>query len=105
MGGTTQIAKQAVSSNPDRTPGDIEELVEKITSSLIMGTSLHSAVVGASEARDVGLPVRELPLQSKQWQDIWQLWTRYFTIGPLDELSVYESEHASQILHYSASQQ
>ncbi|MFD1145626.1 hypothetical protein [Saccharothrix hoggarensis] len=32
-----------------------------------------------------------------QWAMIWGLWTRYFSLGPLTHLSVYESAKASQV--------
>jgi hypothetical protein len=58
---------------------------------------MHSAVAGCIEARQVGLPVTELEIQSSHWQDIWAIWARYFALGPIGELRIYESEQASQI--------
>ena len=103
LGETAEIAKQAIGSNPDRTETEIEELSKQVETSLITGSHLHSAVVGAAEARQVGLPVTELGLSSEWWQDIWRIWTRYFTLGPHEFMTVYESEQASQILHHEPS--
>jgi len=100
LGDTAEIAKQAIGSNPDRTEAEAEELFKQVEASLITGSQLHSAVVGAAEARQVGLPVEELGLSSEWWRDIWGIWTRYFTLGPHDFMSIYESEQASQVIDH-----
>lgn len=100
LGDTAEIARQAIGSNSDRTVTDVEELFKQVEASLITSTRLHSAVVGAAEARNVGLPVEELGLSSSWWQDIWGIWTRYFTLGPHDFMSIYESEQASQVIDH-----
>ncbi len=48
-------------------------------------------------ALQVGLPVSELEIQSDWWQEIWAIWARYFALGPIDGLKIYESEQASQV--------
>ncbi len=100
LGGTTDVARQAIASNPDRSAAEVAALVARVEPSLIAGSRLHSAVVGAAEAREAGLPVVELGLCAYWWRDIWEIWTRYFALGPLDTIMIYESEHASQILDY-----
>jgi hypothetical protein len=93
---TAEVAQQALGSNPRREPQDVAQLVMSVTTSLITETRAHSAVVGAAEARTVGLPVTELRHDSERWQEIWSLWTRYFALGVDDKL-IYESATASQI--------
>ncbi len=95
--GTSEIARQAIACNASRTADEIEALAKLVEDRLISGPALHSAVFGPAEARAVGLPVTELEPQSEWWQDIWGLWTRYFTIAPTEFLSIYESELASQV--------
>ncbi len=102
INGTAEIAKQAIGCARSRTGEDVETLLKSVKDELISGAAIHSAVVGASEAKNVGLPVAELDMHSEWWQDIWHLWTRYFTIGPVDYLMVYESEQASQIAMHEA---
>jgi len=93
---TEEIAEQALGSNPRRSPDQVAGLVTSVTTSLITETRAHSAVVGASEAKAVGLPVNELRHDSQWWQEIWTLWTRYFALGVDDKL-IYESVQASQV--------
>lgn len=100
LGDTAEIAKQAIGSNPDRSQAEAEELFKQVEAALITSSQLHSAVVGPAEAQQVGLPVVELGLSSEWWQDVWRIWTRYFTLGPHDFMSIYESEHASQVMHH-----
>jgi Serine dehydrogenase proteinase len=94
---TGEIAKQAITSNPDIDQATTNKRVQKVTDRLITKTHTHSAVVGCAEARQVGLPVTELDIRSEWWQEIWAIWTRYFALGPIDELRIYESESASQV--------
>lgn len=94
---TSQLARQAVASNPDRSEDDIDELLKQITEPFVNEPSSHGAVVGASEARHAGLPVHELQPTDAHWQSVWNLWTRYFVLGPLDRVQVYENEVASQV--------
>lgn len=98
LAATSDIARQALSSHPDRSLEQVEELLSSIHSTLIEGPSLHSAVIGAAEAREAGLPVTELGPTMPRWTEIWALWTRYFAIGPVHDLQVYESAAASQVL-------
>lgn len=94
---TAEIAKQAITSNADLAGSEVNTLVQKVKDRLITKTHMHSAVVGCAEARQVGLPVTELDMQSDWWQEIWAIWARYFALGPIDGLRIYESEQASQV--------
>lgn len=94
---TADLAQQAISSNPDRTDAEIAELCAAISEPLITSPSTHGALIGASEAKQAKLPVRELDPRSEQWMRIWNLWTQYFALGPIYKLRAYEGERASQI--------
>jgi len=94
---TDDLVRQAISSNPDRTAREIATLCRKIKGPFVEKPRAHGAVVGADEAITAGLPVRKLAPTDPQWQCIWALWTRYFTIGSVDRLSAYEGARASQV--------
>ncbi len=96
LGQTREIARQAIGSNPRRSDSDVDGLVEAVAERLITDPRAHSAVIGAAEARSVRLPVTELKHDSGWWQEIWTIWTRYFTLGVDDKL-IYEGETASQV--------
>lgn len=91
---------QAVSANPDRTPEEAAELADKVADQLVMDPQMHSAVVGASEAQAVGLPIRALDADCPHWQEIWEIWARYFALGDLSRTAIYEGEVASQVLRF-----
>jgi len=94
---TKEIARQAIATNPRRTEKSVDELVEAVAERLITDPRTHSAVIGAAEARNVGLPVKELEPSSEWWQEIWTIWTRYFVLG-VDGKMIYEGEMASQVV-------
>lgn len=94
---TADLAKQAISSNPDRTEPEIEELCAAIAEPLITSPHSHGALIGASEAKLAKLPVTELDPGCEQWMRIWNLWTQYFALGPIYQLRAYEGERASQL--------
>ena len=93
---TEDLLKEALRSNPDRNPDDVEVLAENLKEPLIARPQTHAALFGFREARDIGLPVLEADLKSDQWQLLWRLWTKYFAMGA--STRVYEGQRASQIL-------
>lgn len=97
LGRTDDIARQAIASNPRRGAEAVEAMLAAIQGPLISEPRSHGAVIGASEANRFGLPVRELRHADPQWRDIWALWTRYFVLGPVPLLQVYEGVRASQV--------
>jgi len=97
LDGMDELAEQAIGSNPDRTRQDIRNLCTKISRTLIARYKTHSVVIGSSEARKAGLPVRALEADDLWWQEIWHLWTRYYALGPIHLLSAYEGAKASQV--------
>lgn len=94
---TGDIARQALASNPHRTKHDIQVLYDTIKGPLIEEPRSHGAVIGAPEARRIGLPVQELDHTDPQWRAIWALWTSYFVLGHVGLLQVYEGTRASQV--------
>lgn len=96
LGQTKEIARQAIASNPRRSEKAVEDLVAGVADRLITDPRTHSAVIGAAEARNFGLPVKELKPSSEWWQEIWTIWTRYFALDVDDKL-IYEGETASQV--------
>lgn len=97
---TADLAKQAISSNPDRSEQDAAAMCETINEPLITSPHSHGALIGAHEATQAGLPTTELDPRSEQWRRIWNLWTQYFSLGPIHLLRVYEGERASQLSRY-----
>lgn len=94
---TDELAKQALSSQPDRTNADVQTLFATVSGELITTPNTHGAVVGAVEAARAGLPVTALSSSDDWWLEIWNLWTRYFALAPPFLLRVYESTVASQV--------
>ncbi|AYF78513.1 serine dehydrogenase [Nocardia yunnanensis] len=94
---TGDLARQAVSSNPDRTTGEVTALCKKLDKPLISAPHSHGALIGAREAIKAGLPVREMQPKDPQWQHIWAVWTQYFAVGPVHKLIAYEGVKASQV--------
>ena len=74
---------------------EFETLLSRLEERLIDEPQSHGASVSAKDAENLGLPVVELNPSDPQWQRVWRLWTKYFTLRPK---SVYESERASLIL-------
>ncbi|MFI6997156.1 hypothetical protein [Nocardia sp. NPDC050175] len=94
---TGDLARQAVSSNPDRSTTETTGLCKKLDKPLISAPHSHGASIGAQEAIKAGLPVSELQPKDPQWQRIWGLWTQYFAVGPIHKLMAYEGARASQV--------
>lgn len=92
---TTDLVREALESNPDRGEDEIGKLTDNVREPLIDLPHDHGAVFGAADARRVGLPIEETDPRSDQWRLIWQLWTKYFALGP--QMHVYEGRYASQV--------
>lgn len=73
-------------------------LVEELRRPLIEDLTDHSATVGPKLARKVGLPIFEVDLGGDSWRLVWELWTRYFSMGcfPNGRRAMYEGRLASQ---------
>lgn len=83
---------------------DRANLVHALRKPLIDDLTDHSATVGPRLAQRIGLPVEEVDLNSDEWKRVWELWTRYFSLGcfPNGRRAVYEGRLASQVVGQSA---
>ena len=93
------LLRDALASNPDRQPSEVELLVVSLTEKLIDEPSTHTAVFGPDEASAAGPPVEKLELTSDHWRAIWKLWTRYALLG--STMGIYEGGRASQVFPLS----
>ncbi len=92
---TTDLVREALSSNPDRKDAEVEALTDAVREPLIDLPHDHGAVFGAADASRVGLPIETADPRGDQWRLVWQLWTKYFALGPGSH--VYEGRYASQV--------
>ncbi len=87
------LVREALMSNPDRSPHEVEKIAQALKEKLIDLPRDHGAVFGPSDAHAAGLPVEAVDPKSLQWRIIWRLWAKYFTLGAF----VYEGRLASQV--------
>ena len=87
------LVREALSSNPDRSPDDVTRIAQALKEKLIDLPKEHGAVFDAADARGAGLPVIDADPASDQWKIIWRLWAKYFLLGAF----VYEGDYASQV--------
>jgi membrane-bound ClpP family serine protease len=92
---TTDLVREALSSNPNRTAAQVQQLKDDLREPLIELPHDHGAVFGSADALAVGLPIEEADPRGDQWRLVWQLWTKYFALGPGSH--VYEGRYASQV--------
>jgi len=84
-----------------RSAKECATLEKSLKKPLIDEAHYHGATIGPEAAQAIGLPVEIAQTSSDEWQLIWALWARYFTLGvwPRSEaVPVYESNSASQVL-------
>ena len=93
MARSEDLVKEALKSNPDRTPDEVERIAQALKKELIDLPREHGAVFDAIDAHRVGLPVIDADPQSDQWKIVWRLWAKYFTLNSF----VYEGRLASQV--------
>ncbi len=89
---SSDLVKEALSSNPDRSATEVRKIAQALKKRLIDLPRGHGAVFGAEDAKEVGLPVEEADPDGEQWRIIWWLWTKYFAL----DARVYEGHLASQ---------
>lgn len=94
---TGDIVRQAIGSNTDLDVEEVNNRCEKIKGPLIDYPKMHAAVIGASEAKNAGLPVQVLTGRELQWKAIQSLWARYFALGSINHLIAYEGRKAPQV--------
>ncbi len=91
---TDDLLREALLSNPRRSPADVDELGRRLHEPLIEAPKDHAAIFGAKDAMALGLPVVTADPSSDQWRRIWQLWMHYYALLPAQ---IYEGELASQV--------
>lgn len=89
------LVKEALRSNPDRSPEDAAKIAAAVQEKLIDLPTDHGAVFDAGDAEDAGLPVIRADPKGDQWALIWMLWAKYFSLFS----SVTEGRIASQVMH------
>lgn len=97
---TGDIIREALSSNPDRKPAEVESLAAEVLSTLVDQPSSHAAAIGAQLGLKIGLPVKEMRADEDQWERVWSLWSQYFLMTQ----QVYESESALQVVPWPGMQ-
>lgn len=95
---TGDLVEEALRSNPDRTDGHTDELKSKLSGPFIERPRSHAAIIGHAAALEAGLPALACEPNSTQWRQIWTLWSRYLSIGPLGAFRIYEGARASQVI-------
>ena len=90
---TSDLMKEALRSHPDRSEEEVERLHKALQEPLLSQRS-HTALFGLREVRAAGLPCVTVDHRSVQWQILWRLWAKYFTLGA----RIYEGRRSSHIL-------
>lgn len=88
------IMREAIESNPDRSKDDVNELCIKLKEPLIDIPKSHGAILGEDYANDLGLPITAADPRGDQWQLIWRLWMKYWSISQ----RVYEGSSVSKTI-------
>ncbi len=91
---TADLMEEALKSQPDRSPSDVENLKRDLKEPLIARPQHHGAIFGADDASAAGLPVIKIDPASLQWQAVWRLWSKYFILNS----RIYEGHRASRIM-------
>ena len=96
---TSDQLEEALKSNPDRKPEEIEALKQNLEGLMIKRPATHTALFSADDAQKAGLPVVKADPSKRQWQLIWRLWAKYFALDQLRQryYGIYESARVSQI--------
>lgn len=91
---TDDLVREALSSNPQRSSDEVNNLVRQLHEPLIEAPKEHAAIFSARYAKELGLPVTICDPASDQWKCIWRLWMHYYALGPAQ---IYENEFVSQV--------
>jgi len=91
---SADLMKEAIASNPDRNKTEVDELSKSLLDPLIDSPRFHGALLGANDAKSIGLPVERIDPMSDQWKLVWRLWTKYLTLRH----RIYEGTRASKIV-------
>lgn len=92
------LIEVALSSNPDRSGCEVNNLADKLKQLTVTDPKVHSEIFGNKEAGEAGLPV--LSPSKEQWEMIWRLWTKYFHLRQQRKgrTLIYENRIASQVV-------
>ena len=94
---TEDLMREAPSCSGVRSKPEIDELVESLKTPLLEAKA-HAAIFGARQTRDAGLSVIEPDPAGGQWQLIWRLWAKCYSI----ELSCLRGDQGIENLAFSA---
>jgi hypothetical protein len=92
---TDDLVKEALRSHPGRGDAEVHQIASALKEKLVDLPRDHGAVFDAHDAREAGLPVIDADPHGEQWQIVWHLWTKYFSLG---NASIYEGRVASQVI-------
>jgi hypothetical protein len=97
---TEALVREALSCCETRSDEDVDALTTALKAPLIDEPKSHSAVIDVQAAQKFGLPAEPYDPASDEWRRVWELWTRYFTLGcwPAGITAVYEGRRASHIM-------
>jgi hypothetical protein len=90
---SSDLMKEALASNPDRTTEEVKDLCMNLQEPLISLPNSHAALLDKNDAKNLGLPVEIVDPNGDQWRIAWRLWTKYLVAG----LRIYEGSKASKI--------
>jgi hypothetical protein len=92
--------REALSCCGHRTEEELDALTATLQAPLIDEPASHAALISADQAKGFGLPVESFDPASDEWRRVWDLWTRYFSIGcwPAGTFAIYEGRKASHQL-------
>lgn len=74
---TDVLLRQALASSRERDASEVNVLAERLATALVTEPRSHGAVVSASDAHELGLPIVELDPDSTHWQMIWEIRAQY----------------------------
>jgi hypothetical protein len=92
LGRTEDLMREALASTGRRDVDEIQRLIDNLKAPLIEAKA-HAAIFGAREGKSTGLPIIEVDPAGRQWQIVWRLWTKYFSLNS----HVYEGLRASKL--------
>jgi hypothetical protein len=75
------IMREALKSNPDRSDEQVAAMCEALREPLIDIPKSHGAILGEDDAKEIGLPIERADPSGTQWQTIWRLWMKYWSLG------------------------
>lgn len=96
---TEALVREALGCCGTRSAEEVENLTQDLKAPLIDEPKSHSAVFDVQAAQKFKLPAEQFDPTSDEWRRVWELWTRYFTLGcwPAGSTVVYEGRRASHI--------